>query len=103
MIKLKKYLPNLTSLRHYAGTNILTNIMVLLNLGFWMGAFLSILFQFAIEANQYSMFMAKRNTENLPYSTISDYIKIKGIDCIWDTIFALLGIFATLINALKWI
>lgn len=78
---------------HYASTNIITNIMVIFNAGFWTGAFFSIITQFTIELNQF----------RISKLSIKEYIKLKGIDTIWDTIFAIAGIFATLINALKWL
>ncbi len=92
-MSIKKYLPNKTSLMHYAGTNILTNIMVIVNAGFWMGFICSMILQVTVELNQFSM--SGLNPK--------EYFKKKGIDTIWDTIFAIAGVFATLINAIVWI
>lgn len=93
MFSKKKWLPNLSSLKHYAATNIITNLLVVLNAGFWMGAWTSFILQMTVEVNQY------RNSK-LP---LKEYMKKHGADAIWDTVFALAGIFTTLINALKWL
>jgi len=99
---LKKYLPNTTSLKHYAGTNIITNVMVILNFGFWMGLFISVIAQITVELNQCKIFIERERDKGFRVLPMQ-YIKLKGIDCIWDTIFALLGIFSTLICVTNWL
>jgi uncharacterized metal-binding protein len=92
-MKLKDYLPNQSSLKHYAFANIVTNLMVLVNLGFWMGCFSSLLLQFIIEINQFK-------NSKLSFKT---YMKMYKIDTIWDTVFAILGIFISIVNVLPWV
>lgn len=91
--KIKKYLPNVSNLKHYASTNIITNIMVMMKFGFWMGVWCSIVLQLNVERNQW-------RASRLPFK---EYMKIHGVDTFWDTVAAILGVAATLVNALKWL
>lgn len=90
----KKYLPNTSSLKHYAGTNIITNLMIILNIGFFMGFYASFLLQLVVEINQYRI---AKNDSNVMFN---EYWLRKRYDIIWDCIFAILGCFATLIIAI---
>ena len=86
-----KYIPNQSSLKHYAITNIFVSFCILFNFGFIMGIISGLAVQYIIEVNQYKNSKMK----------FKDYFKKYGIDLIWDCIFAICGIITTQIYMIK--
>ena len=83
----KKIGLNASSLRHYAGTNIIVNMFMLVNAGFVYGAIVAIALQILVEFNQ-----ATGSSLGL-----REYLKTKWKDTLWDTLFAIAGILVILL------
>lgn len=83
----KKIGLNASSLRHYAGTNIIVVLAKVAGAGFVYGAIVAIALQILVEFNQ-----ATGSSLGL-----REYLKTKWKDTLWDTLFAIAGILVILL------
>lgn len=88
-------MPNFSALKHYGMTNILTKVLMILGLGFWMAFAVSMLVQWVIEYNQRRIWLKEYYDPHVTGYSLQYYQQLWQErylgDALWDTVAAVAG------------